>query len=95
MVNQIAFEKIAGVHDNTQDLISYLDTTNDNVYLVIIDYSNLSTNVDDLKQFVSIQIYEVSSQLHLSDLGCSRPPLPIFFSVYLFVVSILAQDDKG
>ncbi|CEG66407.1 hypothetical protein RMATCC62417_02995 [Rhizopus microsporus] len=52
MVNQIAFEKIAGVHDNTQDLISYLDTTNDNVCLVIIDYSGLSTNVDDLKQFV-------------------------------------------
>ncbi|CEI93624.1 hypothetical protein RMCBS344292_07855 [Rhizopus microsporus] len=53
MINQIAFEKIAGVHDNTQDLISYLDTTNDNVCLVIIDYSGLSTNVDDLKQFVS------------------------------------------
>ncbi|KAI9470121.1 MAG: hypothetical protein EXX96DRAFT_532524 [Benjaminiella poitrasii] len=49
----IALEKIAGVHGNTQDLINYLDTTDDNVCLVIVDYSGLSTNVNDLKQFVS------------------------------------------
>ncbi|KAG2217950.1 hypothetical protein INT45_008566 [Circinella minor] len=46
----IILEKVADVQGYTYDLISYLNNTNDDASLVIIDYSGgLSTNIDDLK----------------------------------------------
>lgn len=39
------------------DLINYLNTTDEDVCLIAIDYARLSTNVDDLYQFVKYVYY--------------------------------------
>ncbi|KAI9267758.1 hypothetical protein EDC94DRAFT_646503 [Helicostylum pulchrum] len=47
-----SIEKLEKVNGNTQDLLKFLETTQNNVCLVIIDFTGLSTNTDDLKNFV-------------------------------------------
>ncbi|KAI7861400.1 hypothetical protein BDF14DRAFT_373284 [Spinellus fusiger] len=44
--------KLENVHGNTQDMISYITTT-ENVCLVILDYAGLTTDGTDLRNFVS------------------------------------------
>ncbi|KAG2201332.1 hypothetical protein INT47_001420, partial [Mucor saturninus] len=44
--------KVSHVHGDCQDMLDYITMSNRTVRLVVIDYAGLSTNPDDLKEFV-------------------------------------------
>ncbi|KAL9543033.1 hypothetical protein PS6_009503 [Mucor atramentarius] len=52
-VNQDSFE---GSDGSTVDLIEFLNSTKKKVILVALDYAGLSTNVEDLKEFLRLPI---------------------------------------
>ncbi|KAI7896026.1 uncharacterized protein EV154DRAFT_493246 [Mucor mucedo] len=44
--------KVSHVRGDCQDMLDYITMSNRTVRLVVIDYAGLSTNPDDLKEFV-------------------------------------------
>ncbi|KAL7325476.1 hypothetical protein PS15p_207949 [Mucor circinelloides] len=81
-VNQDSFE---GSDGSTVDLIEFLNSTKKKVILVALDYAGLSTNVEDLKEFLR-------KQKNITKILIDR--LPITSEVETYETEVLLQDEN-
>ncbi|KAG0736000.1 hypothetical protein G6F57_013705 [Rhizopus arrhizus] len=70
----------------TTDFIEFLNATKKEVILVVLDYAGLTTNVEDLKEFLS-------EQRNITKIIVDR--LPITTEVEIFETELLLQDPKA
>ncbi|CAO3698272.1 unnamed protein product [Rhizopus stolonifer] len=70
----------------TTDFIEFLNATKKKVILVVLDYAGLTTNVEDLKEFLS-------EQRNITKIIVDR--LPITTEVEIFETELLLQDPKA
>ncbi|KAL7312371.1 hypothetical protein PS15m_008135 [Mucor circinelloides] len=81
-VNQDSFE---GSDGSTVDLIEFLNSTKKKVILVALDYAGLSTNIEDLKEFLR-------KQKNITKILIDR--LPITSEVETYETEVLLQDEN-
>ncbi|KAI9249081.1 hypothetical protein EDC94DRAFT_527904 [Helicostylum pulchrum] len=82
---------IEGTGDTTIDFIGFLNSTKKEVILVvlkyiILDYAGLTTNVEDLKEFLS-------EQRNITKIIIDR--LPITSEVEIYETEVLSQDQNA
>ncbi|KAL0142355.1 hypothetical protein V8B55DRAFT_1497199 [Mucor lusitanicus] len=74
-----------GTNGTTKDFIEYLNKTQKEVILVVLDYAGLTTNVEDLKEFLrlpittEVEIYETElllrDQKAINKFNCRTQPV--------------------
>ncbi|KAI8889926.1 hypothetical protein K501DRAFT_169841 [Backusella circina FSU 941] len=79
-------DNIEGTDGSTKDFIEFLNSTKKEVILVILDYAGLTTNVADLKEFVS-------KQRNITKIIIDR--LPITSKVEIYKTEVLLQDQNA
>ncbi|KAI9359712.1 hypothetical protein BD770DRAFT_419320 [Pilaira anomala] len=77
---------IEGTDGSTIDFIEFLNSTKKEVILVALDYAGLSTNVEDLKEFLS-------KQRNITKIIIDR--LPITSEVEIYETEVLLQDQNA
>ncbi|KAF1804783.1 hypothetical protein FB192DRAFT_1051949 [Mucor lusitanicus] len=75
-----------GTNGTTKDFIEYLNKTQKEVILVVLDYAGLTTNVEDLKEFLS-------NQKNIKKIIVDR--LPITTEVEIYETELLLRDQKA
>ncbi|KAI8643615.1 hypothetical protein BD408DRAFT_414573 [Parasitella parasitica] len=70
----------------TTDFIEFLNITKKEVILVVLDYAGLTTNVEDLKEFLG-------EQKNITKIVVDR--LPITNEVEIYAAELLLQDPKA
>ncbi|KAI8983046.1 hypothetical protein BDB01DRAFT_723226 [Pilobolus umbonatus] len=77
---------IEGTDGTTTDNRQFLRATKKEVILVVLDYAGLTTNVEDLKEFLS-------EQKNITKIIVDR--LPVTTEVEIFETELLLQDPKA
>ncbi|KAG1135902.1 hypothetical protein G6F37_013132 [Rhizopus arrhizus] len=75
-----------GTNGTTKDFIEFLNKTQKGVILVVLDYAGLTTNVEDLKEFLS-------NQKAIKKIIVDR--LPITTEVEIYETELLLRDQKA